>query len=208
MDSETKNKLKSLVNRNMERKLNVVVSKAFPRHSVIFAKEHFDNRPIEVVEIGTSKGENAFSILKSLNVKRIYLIDPYEEYSDYKKSEVGRTQKNLSTEEKSAHDLLAAYKDKITWIRKYSDDAVTIVPNEIDFIYIDGNHEYDYVKRDIENYFPKLKEGGIIAGHDVSHHLFSPGIFRALMETFGKLNLYPFISRTDWYVVKHGNQKI
>ena len=38
--------------------------------------------------------------------------------------------------------------------------------NSIDFVFIDANHEYDYVKKDIEAWFPKVKVGGIIAGHD------------------------------------------
>jgi predicted O-methyltransferase YrrM len=38
--------------------------------------------------------------------------------------------------------------------------------NSLDFIFIDGAHGYEYVKEDIEHWFPKLKKDGIIAGHD------------------------------------------
>jgi hypothetical protein len=36
----------------------------------------------------------------------------------------------------------------------------------LDFIYIDANHKYEFVKQDMETWFPKLRNGGIFAGHD------------------------------------------
>jgi hypothetical protein len=38
--------------------------------------------------------------------------------------------------------------------------------NSIDFVFIDANHEYYSVKEDISVWFPKVKVGGVIAGHD------------------------------------------
>ncbi len=38
--------------------------------------------------------------------------------------------------------------------------------NSLDFVYIDANHEYDYVKQDITEWTKKVKPGGIVAGHD------------------------------------------
>lgn len=49
-------------------------------------------------------------------------------------------------------------------------DSIEIVPlfkdNVFDLIWIDGCHEYDYAKKDILNSIPKLKEDGILCGHD------------------------------------------
>ena len=39
----------------------------------------------------------------------------------------------------------------------------------VDFIYIDAEHKYNSCKKDIQNWYPKLKKGGMIAGHDYSH---------------------------------------
>jgi FkbM family methyltransferase len=55
----------------------------------------------------------------------------------------------------------------------------------LDFIYIDGAHDYDNVKLDIESWFPKLKIGGIIAGHSYTH----PPVKTAVDEFFGIKNI-------------------
>ena len=48
-----------------------------------------------------------------------------------------------------------------------SDNAVKFIDdNKIDFLFIDGNHIYEQVKKDIYNYYPKVKDKGIISGHD------------------------------------------
>ena len=52
--------------------------------------------------------------------------------------------------------------DSVSASKKYED-------NSLDFVFIDANHEYDYVKKDIEAWFPKVKVGGIIAGHDYKY---------------------------------------
>ena len=38
--------------------------------------------------------------------------------------------------------------------------------NNIDLIFIDGNHSYKYVLEDLENYYPKLVKNGILCGDD------------------------------------------
>lgn len=55
----------------------------------------------------------------------------------------------------------------ITQIRGESSATVSAFKDDsVDFIYIDGDHSYSQVKRDLRDYFPKIKKGGIIAGHD------------------------------------------
>ena len=62
---------------------------------------------------------------------------------------------------------LEKYKDRYEIIRKYSHEAFDqFKDNSIDFIYIDGNHSYDAVKKDLELWYPKLKIGGVINGDD------------------------------------------
>ena len=54
--------------------------------------------------------------------------------------------------------------------------------NSVDFVFIDGDHRYEMVLKDIESWFPKVKIGGIIAGHD---YAWSKDVRRAVHEYFG-----------------------
>lgn len=54
----------------------------------------------------------------------------------------------------------------------------------LDFVFIDANHRYEYVKEDIFAWTPKIKLGGLIAGHDYNHGEL-PGVTKAVNEIFG-----------------------
>ena len=65
-------------------------------------------------------------------------------------------------------------------------DAVPLfLDNTIDVVYIDALHSYDGVKEDIGLWLPKVKKGGILAGHDYGSKHF-PGVKQAIDEIFGK----------------------
>ena len=67
--------------------------------------------------------------------------------------------------EDEARQLLKDYDTII--IKDYSVEAAKDIPDEsLDFVYIDGAHDYDNVKADIKAWAPKVKIGGIIAGDD------------------------------------------
>lgn len=53
----------------------------------------------------------------------------------------------------------------------------------LDFVFIDASHDYQSVKDDIEAWYPKVKKGGVLAGHDYPDW---PGVKKAVDERFGK----------------------
>lgn len=62
----------------------------------------------------------------------------------------------------------------------------TFVPHgQFDMIFIDAMHDYSNVLADLERWYPRVKDGGILAMHDVGHDTF-PGVKRAADEFFGK----------------------
>ena len=70
----------------------------------------------------------------------------------------------------------------------------------LDFIFIDADHSYEAIQRDIKNWYPKLKQEGIIAGHDYT--IGWPGVVQAVDEFFGKNNI---ISKYDCWIYSKGN---
>lgn len=103
------------------------------------------------VEIGTREGYYAEILCKSNPNLKLTCIDPY----------MGHQEKHYG----SAKDRLSKYGVEI--IRKKSMDAVYLFKDKsLDFIYIDGNHTFDYVMEDILKWVPKVRIGGIVAGHD------------------------------------------
>ena len=116
------------------------------------------------VEIGTHTGEFANYILScSLNSK-LYCIDPYISYGEYDDAINNIT--GDSVYNNTYNRLKSLYGERVIFIRKYSEDAVNDIPNEIDFLYIDGNHRYTYVYKDLELYYNKVKPNCYIIGDD------------------------------------------
>lgn len=138
-----------------------------------FLKDKYGSDEIIGIEIGVLAGDHALEMLENLNIKKMYLIDPYHAYTDYKETTVlqDRSQKALTDYERLAKKKLRKYADRIVWINKMSREAYNDVKEEVDFVYIDGNHQYSYVKEDIELYYPLVKKSGIMGGHDYNTYL-------------------------------------
>lgn len=116
-----------------------------------------------IVEIGSWKGKSTCLLaLASPDSCKVYAIDPHIGSHEHKElfGEVDTFQDFL--------DNLAEAKvsDRVESIRKYSREAVDLVPREIDFLWIDGSHDYEDVRKDFDLYFPKLKPGSWVAMHD------------------------------------------
>jgi predicted O-methyltransferase YrrM len=178
---------------------NLEIIKTNPKEAVKFARNYFHGKDVVAAEIGVFFGENARQINKNLNIKKLYLIDPYMKYEEYKND--GAYTK-LKEAKKKAH-IINNFKNNI-WIEEFSEDAIRKIKEELDFIYIDGNHEYEYVKKDLELYWPKIKRGGIISGHDIQYKEVS----RAVLEFASKNKLQVnFGERRDWWIIKNENNK-
>lgn len=116
------------------------------------------------VEIGVYKGETSKTILENWGGK-LYLVDVWrplgEEYEDMSNnafhSDVFREcMKNIEGLEQRG---IMIRTDSLGASELFRDES-------LDFVYIDANHSYDYVKKDLEIWFPKVKRGGIFSGHD------------------------------------------
>lgn len=99
-----------------------------------------------------------------------------------------------------AKKKLKKFDDKVIFVKKKSEDVAGDIPENIDFIYIDGNYAYDYVKKDVELYFPKLKKGGVIGSHDFMVEY--PGVAKAVLEFSERSKLKINGVNYDWQIIK------
>lgn len=162
------------------------------RFTIQFVRALVGCEPVIGVEIGVLTGENARSILETLNVETLYLIDPYEPYLENDK--VWGTTNFYE----AAKSNVARWSSKVHFIQKSSMQAAESIPNNLDFVYIDGNHDYPYVKSDIETYYPKVRGGGVIGGHDFTE-LF-PGVIRAVIEYAVSHQLKLHVREPEWWI--------
>lgn len=109
--------------------------------------ESYRNTPM--IEIGSAIGET--TRIFSLFFYPVYSIDPFID-----RRETG--EKDEFLKRISGRNIIN--------IPMTSDDAVDHVPGKVSFVYMDGNHTKDFVRRDIKNYLPKVFNGGYIGGHD------------------------------------------
>jgi hypothetical protein len=156
------------------------------------------------MEIGVDKGLFSRNILDILEPKKLVLVDPFNTLVDpISKAEFyplfeHRTVYSTDASLMSVNDLMSdeITNGKVVIDRNLSIDAVNNYKDKtFDFIYIDACHIYESVLWDIENYFPKLKKGGLLGGHDyVDYQAF--GVIRAVNE-FCEKNGYEIIVLTD-----------
>jgi hypothetical protein len=162
----------------------------FTRPMIARLRQVSGSSPLTGVEIGVAEGKNAENIFKILNVMRLYLIDPYEAYL-----ENGRLETRYSNNETIMKARLKPFWNRITFLKLRSQDAFNMIP-QVDFVYIDGSHDYDSVRKDIRLYSSKVRLDGFIGGHDFNW----PGVAKAVQE-FANDNHVLFINfPPDWYI--------
>lgn len=113
-------------------------------------------------EIGVDRGLYSEEISQLNPGVKLYCIDPwklYRKYPDFK------DQHKLNVNYNGTKKRLAPYNCEI--IKKSSMGAIKdFAPDSLDFVYIDGNHTYDYVWEDLNGWTKIVKKGCLISGHD------------------------------------------
>lgn len=153
-----------------------------------------------VVEVGVREGHYSKFILDNTKVKKLYAVDPWEYNPELANPEQAYAQ---------CRDFLSPHGLRAEMVKGYGPEVCSKFENEsLDFVYIDGMHVYDSVKRDIEGWYPKIKTGGIIAGHDY-HSGDWPGVVQAVDEFISKHNLELNITGIDSpdYNIEHDGWK-
>ena len=116
-------------------------------------------------EVGVQRGRNAWVMLQNIPDLKLYLVEPYADHPSNKRK---WGEKNHAKFKKQAHKRLINY--NVEWLEGFSEQVVDRVPdNSLDFVYIDGEHTYDFFMVDNILWKRKVRKGGIISGHDYEY---------------------------------------
>lgn len=125
--------------------------------------------PAHFVEIGVYKGRSAafmaVEIINSGKDIKLDCVDPWDG-----RAEPGHGYRAGDHTYEAFLHRMHPVMSVIRPVRLSSVDAAkTYQDDSLDFVFIDATHTYDAVKEDITAWLPKVKRGGILAGHDYLH---------------------------------------
>ena len=118
-------------------------------------------------EVGVQKGEHAMRILREWpSCQSFKLIDLWGHQVNY---EDHANVPDAAQEEyfQQAKQNVEPWSNKTEFFRMLSTEAAKKIPDlSLDFVYLDARHDYCGVMEDLEAYYPKVRPGGFLAGHD------------------------------------------
>lgn len=129
------------------------------------------------VEIGSYAGESAKILLGF--VDSLICVDTWEDFSSV------RSRDDAPAEIEAAFDKRVGSSPRVTKLKMKSEDAAAYVNSFVNVVYIDGDHSYESVKRDIELWLPHITRPGFIAGHDYNSK-WHYGVTEAVHEVLGE----------------------
>jgi len=143
-------------------------------------------------EIGVFRGDFSERILLLARPSRLHLIDrwKYEADATYEQSLYGSSHASGQPAMDGVFNSVRERFDQEIQVRTVvlhrapsEEAAAQFADDYFDWVYIDGNHLYEFVLRDLESYYPKVKQGGYIAGDDYGvEGWWKDGVTRAVEE--------------------------
>lgn len=125
-----------------------------------------ENKTGNIVEIGSWKGKSTIRLAKGTIAGKknmVFAIDPHTGSPEHKKA-LGE---DLNTYQEFEQNIKkAGVENYVVPIVETSEEAAITFNAPVGLVFVDGNHEYEYVKKDFDLWYPKLVSGGIIAFHD------------------------------------------
>lgn len=157
-----------------------------------------------VAEIGIRVGVNFRQFIKH-NPEVAVAVDCWEA-GVLSRNDVGYTQPEL---ERQYNEFMAdlGSKPNVQTYREYSFDAVKHFPdNYFDCIYIDADHTYEGVLRDLKDWYPKVKKRGFLLGDDYVDRVAKSGVKFGVVEAvneFAKTNNIKFYTypHQKWVII-------
>ena len=131
----------------------------------------------KICEVGVEAGTHALAMYQLLKPTMMYMVDSYKPYQVLNGPRLrGVDTSNKKWEAESRFRNISNAKlieeDSVKTAKKYKD--------KLDYVYIDASHNYEDVLADLDAWYPTVKKGGILAGHDWDAKIF--GVRKAVEE--------------------------
>jgi hypothetical protein len=163
------------------------------------------------VEVGVQQGLFSQHLLENSTLDHLFCIDMWEEPT---RREARKKKEKCVEIYMFAVKNLMPFKNCCNLIKLDSVRGAALFKNDyFDFIFIDAGHTYEDVKRDIKVWYPKLREGGVMAFHDYHRRRSGMGVIEATDE-FAKEHKYKLKKTTEkctpsvWFIKGEHNEQI
>jgi hypothetical protein len=129
-------------------------------------------------EIGVQRGYFSRALLDRWRGATLHLVDPWRHFPGGYQDIANVSDDEHEANMREALKHLEPHQGRYQLHRKLSQEAVgAFADASLDFVYIDANHEYQAVLDDIHAWYPKVKPGGVLAGHDYLDGILPAGDF-------------------------------
>jgi len=153
-------------------------------------------------EIGVQRARNAWLMFQCIPDLHLVMVDPYRDHE----SNPRKWGKHHDKARQMAHDRMDEF--NTVWIEDFSELAADqIAAESLDFVYIDGEHTYDFVMVDLILWARKVKPGGIVAGHDYDWKKPNRPKVEAALHDYARQYVKGPIYITDKRINKHPGDK-
>lgn len=163
----------------------------------------------EGAEVGTQQAKFSSYILTHWKGRKLYSIDPWLHFDNYN---------DISNVPQYRQEQI--YADAINNLKQFGNRSQIMrctsleaskqfQDGQLDFVYLDAQHHYEAVKQDINLWYPKVKPGGILSGHDYVDGQLREGTFgvKSAVDEFTKDNNLTLIISQEpywpsWFITK------
>jgi hypothetical protein len=186
------------------------------RPAIRHVGEKFAGRKTDLcgAEIGVWKGDHAERILRTLEPRMLLLVDrwaaddPGGHYAQYIMRHRGKAAHDrwIQTDWQGMYEsVLRRFESRGGQVVTHRADSMyadaVCVDDSLDFAYIDGGHDYLSVSIDLDVWWPKVRSGGVIAGHDYDEAK-HPDVFAAVNDFADRIGAVVSGDESDWWIDK------
>eukprot|EP00401_Gymnodinium_catenatum_P039953 CAMPEP_0117469956 /NCGR_PEP_ID=MMETSP0784-20121206/6964_1 /TAXON_ID=39447 /ORGANISM="" /LENGTH=428 /DNA_ID=CAMNT_0005264023 /DNA_START=13 /DNA_END=1295 /DNA_ORIENTATION=+ len=168
------------------------------------ADEGTSSPELRAAEVGVFQANTSRLLLERFPGLHMLLVDPYHLHMDDPESEHQQLQEFYVSSEEVFDKAVAwtqPYRERATFVMQGSAEAAAwVAPGSLDLVFIDGDHRYKSVVGDIFAWWPTLRVGGVLAGHDFA--LTFPGVVEAVTKFSASNGLSLFVAPEIWWVVR------